>query len=55
MKAKTKITKEQMLKIDRAARREAEIEFGLRINHHKVHKSKKSYNRQESKKVANFY
>ena len=55
MKAKTKITKEQMLKIERAARREAEIEFGLRVNHHKVHKSKKAYNRQESKKLANFY
>lgn len=51
MKAKTKITKEQILVIERAARRTVEIEFGLRVNHHKVHKSKKSYNRQENKKI----
>lgn len=52
MKAKTKITKDDFLKIERAARREAEIEFGLRINHKRVHKSKKAYNRQENKKLA---
>lgn len=50
MKAKTKITKEQMLIIERAARREAEIEFGLRVNHHKAHKTAKDYNRQKFKK-----
>ena len=32
-----------------------ELENGLRINHHKVHKSKKSYNRQENKRLANSY
>jgi len=51
MKAKTKITKEQILVIERAARRNVEIELGLRVNHHKVHTSKKWYNRQESKKI----
>ena len=55
MKAKTKITKEQMLKMERAISRTIEIESGMRINHNKVHKSKKSYNRQESKKLTNFY
>ncbi len=55
MKAKTKITKEQMLKMERAISRNIELENGLRINHHKVHKSKKSYNRQENKKLANYY
>jgi hypothetical protein len=48
---KMTITKEQVLTIERAARREAEIEFGLRVNRHRVHKSKKTYNRQESKKI----
>lgn len=38
MKAKMKITKDDFLKIERAARREAEIEFGLRINFKRVHK-----------------
>ena len=55
MKAKTKITKEQMLKMERAISRTIEIESGMRINHNKVHKSKKSYNRQESKKLTNFF
>jgi hypothetical protein len=50
MKAKTKITKEQILVIERAARRIAEIENGLRINHKKVHKTAKDYNRQKFKK-----
>jgi hypothetical protein len=51
----TKITKEQVLKIERAISRNIELENGLRLNHNRVHKSKKSYNRQENKKVANFY
>lgn len=55
MKSKTKITKDDMLKIERIARREVEIEFNLRINYNKVHKSKKAYNRQESKKTSNFF
>lgn len=52
---KITITKEQMLKMERAISRTIEIESGMRINHNKVHKSKKSYNRQENKKLANFY
>ncbi len=55
MKAKTKITKEQVLTMERAISRNIELENGLRINHHKVHKSKKAYNRQDNKKIANFY
>jgi len=53
MKANTKITitKEQLLKIDRAARRIAYIESGMGCFKHKAHKSKKDYNRQESKKI----
>jgi hypothetical protein len=57
MKATKKmtITKEQMLKIDRAARRIANIENGIANFKHKVHKTVKDYNRQENKKIANFY
>jgi len=55
MKAKTKITREQVLKMERAISRNIELENGMRINHHKVHKSKKAYNRQENKKLANYY
>ena len=53
MKANTKITitKEQLLNIDRAARRIAHIESGMGTFKHKAHKSKKDYNRQESKKI----
>ena len=46
----TKITKDQIIKIERTISRNIEIENGLRINHSKIHKSKKTYNRQENKK-----
>ena len=55
MKAKKKITKEQILKMERAISRNIEIESGMRINHNKVHKSKKAYSRQENKKISNFF
>ena len=42
-----KITEKELLRINRSASRDAEIEFGLRIPTHKVHKSKKSYNRKD--------
>jgi hypothetical protein len=53
MKVNTKITitKEQLLTIDRAARRIAHIESGMGTFKHKAHKSKKDYNRQEYKKI----
>lgn len=44
-----KITVEQFMKMNRAINREIELENNLRINHHKVHKSKKTYNRQKNK------
>jgi hypothetical protein len=50
-----KITKEQQLKMERAISRTIEIESGMRINYNNVQKIKKSYNRQENKKIANFY
>lgn len=45
-----KITKEDVYKMERAARRNAEIELQLPRVKHSVHKSKKDYNRQENKK-----
>lgn len=44
-----KITAEDQYKMERHARREAEIEQG-RINHKRVHKSDKAYNRQRERK-----
>lgn len=41
-----KITKEQILKMDRAAMRQSDIDNGLNINHHRVFKSKKTYTRK---------
>jgi len=46
-----KATTDMMLKMDRAIRREEEIQNGLRINHHKVIASKKTYNRKPKYKV----
>jgi hypothetical protein len=47
-----KITKEDIYKMERAARRNAEIELQLPRIKHSVHKTKKDYNRQLSKKVV---
>ena len=50
-----KITKEQILTMERATSRMIELENNLRINHHRVHKNKKAYSRQENKKISNFF
>jgi len=47
---KMKITKEQQIVMNKAISREIELENNLRINHHKVHKTAKDYNRQKYKK-----
>ena len=54
MKATKKmtITKEQVLKIERASRRIANIELDITTFKHKVHKTAKDYNRKESKKIC---
>jgi hypothetical protein len=46
-----KISKKQIIVMNKAISREIEIENNLRINHHKVHKSAKSYNRQRNKQI----
>lgn len=46
-----KITKEQILNMERSIRRSIDIEQGFRPMSNKVHKSKKSYNRQSSKRI----
>ena len=45
---KDKITKDQILNMNRKANREIEIERG-RVNHHKAHKMATDYNRQKYK------
>lgn len=47
---KFKISKEQILKMERASRRREEIELGF-IPTHKVHKNKKAYSRKENKRI----
>ena len=48
---KMTITVEQQMKMNRAISREIELENNMRINHNRVHKSKKAYKRKESKKI----
>ena len=57
MKKETiRIEKDVLLKIDRKARREAEIEFRIPKFTNKVHKTKKDYNRQALKReLKTFY
>jgi len=40
------LTVQGMLKMEAAIRREIELETGMRINHHRVQKSKKTYTRK---------
>lgn len=44
------ITKEQQLNMNRKANREIELENNMRMNHNRVHTSKKTYNRKRDKK-----
>ena len=46
-----KIPKEQVLKMERASRRNTEIELGMRVSTNRVHKSVKSYTRKTKHKV----
>lgn len=41
-----KISKEQILNMERKISRDIEIETNMRINHKRVHKSKKVYTRK---------
>lgn len=49
-----KLSKEQHIKMQRKIERELQIELGMNFSRHRVHKTKKDYNRQENKKVK-FY
>ena len=52
MKAnKITITKDAQMKMNRAISREIELENNMRINHQRVHKSKKTYSRKNNKKI----
>lgn len=47
-----KISKEQLVKMERAARREADIQNQTARVRHVVHVSKKAYSRKDSKQMA---
>ena len=46
------LSKEQLIKFERSARRQADIESGIGVFKSKVHKSAKDYNRRENKKIV---
>lgn len=48
----TKITKEEIYKLNRKARRDEEIAIGFKGCQHKAHKMKTDYNRKREKKVV---
>ncbi len=48
------LSKEEREKIERRARREAELEFGIKPYATKVHKSKKAYSRKGRSKFNDF-
>ena len=47
-----KISKEQVMKMNKACNRQAAIDAQIPHFAHKVHKTKKDYNRQQAKKVV---
>lgn len=50
MKNKRHISKEEILRIERAVSREMEIASGMRQCHHRVHRSSKTYTRKSKHK-----
>jgi hypothetical protein len=46
VKSTIKIPKDKLVKIERASRRNIEIEMGMRISMNRVHKSIKTYSRK---------
>lgn len=53
MKNRQRISKEEVLRIERAVSRDMEIASGMRQCHHRVHASAKTYNRK-SKHRCNY-
>lgn len=50
-----KINKEQILKMVKAIERELDIDAGANINRHRIHTSKKIYNRKHNATKQNKY
>lgn len=50
MKNKQRITKEEILRIERSVSRDMELSSGLRQCHHRVHRSAKTYTRKNKHK-----
>ena len=51
MKKEQRISKEQILRIERAVSRNVEIASGMRQCHHRVHRSAKTYTRKEKHRI----
>lgn len=49
-----KISKNQTLKAIRKAERELDIEFDANINHHRIFKNKKKYDRKQVRKFKKY-
>ena len=49
-----KISVEQIMTFDRAARRQDDIENNMNFNRHRVHKNAKAYNRNKKHKGSEF-
>ncbi len=49
-----KITREQILTMERSIRRDEDIQNGLNVCHHRVHESKKAYKRNPKHKGSDF-
>ena len=47
--------KKQQIKYARKIERELQIELGTNFSRHRVHKSKKTYNRKDMKNSENWY
>lgn len=45
-----KISKEQIIKMERSIRRDEDIQNGMNVCHHRVHESKKAYKRNQKHK-----
>ncbi len=48
------ITTEQIMKFDRAARRQDDIDNNMNFNRHRVHKNAKAYTRKDKHKGREF-
>lgn len=54
MKNEKRISKEEILRIERAVSRDMEIASGMRQCHHRVHRSSKTYTRKTKHRTSEY-